>query len=211
MTITKYEHACLVITEGDNQAVIDPGIFSVSLPSLKNVVVTVITHINTDHFDKNTVKQLITDNPDVKIFSTQEVAEANKDLRIIVAEPGSVHKVDGFTLAFFGGQHATIHHSKPPAQNIGVLVNTTLYYPGDSFVLPGRPISILAAPAAAPWLRIGEAMDFLMDVKAERAFPTHDAILSKEGQQVYDSLLQPMAKTVDTMYERLTVGQSITV
>ncbi len=64
-------------------------------------------------------------------------------------------------------------------QNVGVLIdNGEVYYPGDSFAEPGMPVKTLALPIAAPWMKTSEAMDFLTHVKPERAFPTHDAILS---------------------------------
>lgn len=211
MTITKYEHACLIVEESGSKLVIDPGQFTAQLPNLDEVTAIVITHVHADHIDERKVKQIITDNPSVKIFSTQEVADAFHNLNVIVIEPGSMHQIGPFTLAFFGGEHATIHSSFPKTQNIGVLVNSILYYPGDSFALPGRPIKALAAPAAAPWLKISEAMDFIGDIKPELAFPTHDAILSDEGKQVFDSMLEPFAKKAGTTYQRLKTGQSITV
>lgn len=211
MTITKYEHACLTAEEAGMKLIIDPGRFSPSLPKVENVAAIVITHVHTDHIDEPRVKQIITDNPEVKIFSTQEVADTFHNLNIIVVEPGSMHQIGPFTLAFFGGDHAVIHPSFPKTQNVGVLINSTLYYPGDSFALPGRPIKALAAPAAAPWLKIGEAMDFISEVKPELAFPTHDAILSDEGKQVFDSMLEPFVKDVGITYQRLKTSQSITV
>jgi len=211
MTLTKYEHACLILEEGGTKLVVDPGQFSPSLPNVDNVSAIVITHVHTDHIDERKVKQIITDNPDVKIFSTKEVVDTFQNLDVIVVEPGGMHQIGPFTLAFFGGEHATIHPSFPKTQNVGVLINSILYYPGDSFALPGRPIKVLAAPAAAPWLKVSEAMDFISEVKPELAFPTHDAILSNEGKQVFDNMLEPFAKQAGTTYQRLKTGQSITL
>jgi len=211
MTITKYEHACFVAEDTGAKLVVDPGKFSPSLPKVSGAVAVVITHVHMDHVDEPTVKQLITDNPDVKIFSTQQVADTYPNLKAVVVTPGSMHQIGPFTLAFFGGEHAIIHPSFDKTQNVGVLINSTLYYPGDSFALPGRPIKALAVPAAAPWMKISEAMDFISEVKPELAFPTHDAILSNEGKQVFDSMLEPFAKSTGTKYQRLKTGQSITV
>lgn len=210
MTITKYEHACFIVEETGVKLVVDPGNLTSSLPKLDKVIAIVITHVHADHIDERAVKQIITDNPGAKIFSTQEVADTFPNLNFIIAEPGSTHQIGPFTLAFFGGVHAIIHPSKPRTQNVGVLINSTVYYPGDSFTLPGRPIKVLAAPAAAPWMKISEAMDFIQEVKAEIAFPVHDAILSDGGKQVHDNLLEAAAKEVNTTYQRLKAGQSIT-
>jgi L-ascorbate metabolism protein UlaG (beta-lactamase superfamily) len=211
MTITKYEHACFVAEDTGAKLVVDPGKLSPSLPKLTSLAAIVITHVHMDHIDEHKVKQLITDNPDVKVFSTQQVADAYPNIKAVVVSPGSMHQIGPFTLAFFGGEHATIHPSFDKTQNVGVLINSTLYYPGDSFALPGRPIKILAAPAAAPWMKISEAMDFISEIKPELAFPTHDAILSDEGKQIFDNLLEPFAQKAGTKYQRLKTGQSITI
>jgi probable F420-dependent oxidoreductase len=74
--------------------------------------------------------------------------------------------VGDFTLRFFGGTHAVIHSSIPTIENVGVLVNEELYYPGDSYAVPeGIEVDTLAAPLGAPWLKIGEAMDYVLAVK----------------------------------------------
>lgn len=212
MVITKYEHACMTIEESGQKLVIDPGMFSDALPSnITDVVAIVITHSHQDHLHEPIIKEIITNNPDVKIFSTQQVADEFQNLQITIAEPGSTHRIGAFTLAFFGGNHAVIHESIPSIQNIGVLVNTTVYYPGDSFVIPGRPIKVLAIPAAAPWLKIGEAIDFLNEVKPEIAIPTHDFILSDAGKKIYDRLLASASEKLNTTYKRLETGQEILI
>jgi L-ascorbate metabolism protein UlaG (beta-lactamase superfamily) len=212
MIITKYEHACLTVEESGQKLVIDPGIFSTSLPTnLTNVQAIIITHVHPDHIDETMVKQLITANPEVKIFSTQEVADNFQGLRITVVNPGNTYKAGDFTLAFFGGQHASIHPSMPLAQNIGVLVNATLFYPGDSFTLPGRPIQLLAVPISAPWLKISETIDYISNVKPASVIPTHDFILSTAGQQIHDRLVSAAADKISAPYTRLEPGKSITI
>ncbi len=93
--------------------------------------------------------------------------------------------VEPFTLEFFGGQHAVIHESLPVVDNVGVLVNGQFYYPGDSYAVPeGVDVKLLAAPIGAPWLKIGEAMDFVLAVAPRQAFGTHDMTLSVIGRDM---------------------------
>lgn len=210
MTITKFEHACYVIEEQGKRLVIDPGTFSPSFKSAPNVVAIVITHAHSDHMDPEKIRQIITDNPEVKIFSVQEVANELTGIEVQVVRPGEGIHVEPFRLEFYGGEHAVIHESRPTIQNVGVFVNDTFYYPGDSFAKPDKPVQVLALPAAAPWMKIGEAIDYVRDIKAEINIPTHDAVLSEIGQKIYDSMLQSAAESCDAKYQRLATGESIT-
>ncbi len=100
-------------------------------------------------------------------------------------------EVGAFTLRFFGGTHAVIHSSIPTIDNVGVLVNDTFYYPGDSYAVPeGVEVGTLAAPLGAPWLKIGDAIDYVLAVKPRRAFGTHDMTLSVIGKNMHRQRLQ---------------------
>ena len=48
---------------------------------------------------------------------------------------------------------------------------------------------MLAAPIGAPWLKIGDAMDFVLAVKPRRAFGTHDMTLSRAGLEMHRARL----------------------
>ncbi len=212
MRVTKYEHACLDIEEAGQRLIIDPGVFSTSLPATHtNVVAIIITHVHADHLHAPTIQRLQAQNPKVKIFSTEQVAEQLKDISVIVAKPGTMHQIGAFTLAFLGGEHAIIHASLPVIQNLSVLINTTVFYPGDSLTLPGRPIPLLALPAAAPWLKVGEVIDYIDEVKPAQIIPVHDFILSDAGKKIHDNMLVDASKKAGATYTRLKTGQSITV
>ncbi len=106
----------------------------------------------------------------------------SNDYDVTVVAPGETVTVGPFTLAFYGGRHNVIHESIPVIDNVGVLVNGSFYYPGDSYAVPAdADVQLLAAPVGAPWLKIGEAMDFVLAVAPRRAFGTHDMTLSPIG------------------------------
>lgn len=212
MKITKYEHACLDIEEGNQHLIIDPGMFSRSLPATQtHVVAIIITHMHADHMHPPTLRRLLAHNPKAKVLSTEQVARQLKDIPVTIVKPGTMHQIGTFTLAFLGGEHATIHASLPPVENLSVLINTTVYYPGDSLTLPGRPITLLALPAAAPWLKISEVIDYIDDIKPTQIIPVHDFILSDAGREIHDRMLVEASKKADAVYTRLKIGQSITL
>lgn len=213
MNVTKYEHACLVLEEDGKRLVIDPGIFSESLPAIENVVGVVVTHVHQDHFAIDRVRRLLGENPGAQLFTVRAVAdELQGDLNPKVVTGGSTDTVGPFKLDFFGGQHALIHESIPKTDNVGVLVNDKVYYPGDSFALAdGKTVPLLAIPASAPWMRVGEAIDFLANVKPQRVFPTHNAILSEVGAAIHYRLLEEAAAAVAAEFVFLAPTETTSV
>lgn len=210
MHITKHQHACVVLEEAGQKIIIDPGIFTRDLSNLEHIAAVVITHVHADHFDPIQVAEIARANPGVPIYSTSEVTGQLAAPQITVVKHGDVQQLENFTLDFFGEQHALIHDSIPRNQNIGVMVNGGFYYPGDSFVLPDdSEVPILALPVSAPWLKIAESIDFLKAIKPERCFPTHNAILSEEGQGIVDRLIGNVCQEIGTTYVPLKSGESI--
>ncbi len=112
----------------------------------------------------------------VELFAPAGVAAAHPGFAWQIVSAGDARTAGPFALAFSGGRHAEIHRSIPVIDNLGVLVNGLLYYPGDSFTVPSGPVDVLAVPASAPWLKIGEVMDYVDAVKPRRAFATHASI-----------------------------------
>lgn len=209
MKLTKYEHSCMTLEDQGAKIVIDPGQFSPSFTSTTGILAVVVTHDHIDHIDTKKIHQIIHDNPEVKVFSVQEVADAHADIPIITVNPSDIQQVGPFVLEFFGGDHAVNHPSWTPLQNIGVLINDTLYYPGDSFALPHRDIKVLAIPASAPWLKLHESMDFLVNVHAPLTIPAHDVLLSEAGQVIHDGMLNKTATEAELTYKRLAIGETI--
>ncbi len=182
MKLTKFEHSCLIIEVSGSRLIIDPGVFTMPLGDIGDVVAVVITHEHGDHWTPDQLQRIIDRNPDVKIYGPAGVVAAAKDFTIEKVAGGDVIEIEPFNLKFFGEKHAVIHESIPIIDNVGVLVNDELYYPGDSFTLPGVTVGTLAAPAGAPWMKIGESMDFVLAIKPKRAIPVHEMVLSVAGK-----------------------------
>ena len=183
MKITKYEHACLVVEEAGETLGIDPGVLA-TLPTIANVVAVVVTHVHSDHLHMDNLKKIVSANPELTVYGSDEVLAELAELEAKkVPIENDMIGVGAFQLEFFGHNHAVIY-AQVPCQNRGVMVNNYLYYPGDSFTLPERPVEVLAFPAAAPWCKVSEIVEFVKAVKPVRAFPTHNATLSEFGEMV---------------------------
>lgn len=210
MRVTKYEHACLRIDEAEETLLIDPGSFTTPVHDLGNTVGVVITHEHPDHWTPEHFDRILRAAPGTPIFAPAGVARAAEGYEITVVAPGDIVEVGDFTLRFFGGEHAIIHSSLPPVENLGVLVNDELYYPGDSYAVPaGVDVDTLAAPLGAPWLRIGDAMDFVLAVQPRRAFGTHDMTLSVIGKGMHRQRLKWATEQGDGEFFALEPGDSL--
>ncbi len=210
MRVTKQEHAALILEASGKTLVVDPGSFTTALVGLDNVVAIVITHEHADHWTAEQLTRIIERNPGIKLYGPSGVATAATDFDITVVNPGDTIEVEPFTLKFFGGQHAVIHDSMPVVDNVGVLINDTLYYPGDSFFVPvGVEVDTLAAPIGAPWLKIGEAMDFIIAVKPQRAFGVHEMTLSVAGKGMSHQRLKWATEQGGGEYMPLEPGESL--
>lgn len=204
MKLTKYEHACFTLEKGGQVLVVDPGVFTNDLGELKNVSVVVITHEHPDHFVAERLQELANDNPEMTVVAHESITSQLSDFRATSVTAGQKFEIGNFKLEFFGGTHAIIHPTLPAIANLGVLINNTLYYPGDSFTLPKREVKVLALPIGAPWLKMSETIDFVMSIKPEIAFPTHDAVLSNVGKSIPDRYISNLANENGFMYQRLT-------
>ena len=191
MRITKFEHAGLRIDDSGETMLVDPGGFTNLPADLGQVTAAVITHEHPDHFDPANLQRIREIAPHVPIYAPAGVAATASDVAVTVIAPDESATVGAFTLRFFGGEHAVIHRTLPRIENVGVLINDELYYPGDSYAVPaGVEVQTLAAPLGAPWLKIGDAMDFVLAVRPRRAFGTHDMTLSQIGREMHRQRLR---------------------
>lgn len=207
MKIIKYGHACFVATDDKGVSiVVDPGTLSPDFKVPDQTAAIVITHLHPDHWSEEHIKAILEKSPDVEIFAPEDAVKElkEKDIAATPVKAGDEQTADGISLKFTGGEHAHIMRDKFVSENVGILINDgKIYYPGDSFDLPGAPVDILALPVAAPWMKSMEAMDFVQEIKPKRIFPTHDAILADEGKELTDDMMKMAADNVGADYKRL--------
>ncbi|WP_139416829.1 MBL fold metallo-hydrolase [Agromyces laixinhei] len=211
MRLTKLEHAALVIEESGGELYVDPGKFTRPVPASAGAVAVVITHRHDDHWTPEQLTRIVAANPEARIFGPAGVAAAATGFAVETVEAGDTVEVGPFRLRFFGGRHAVIHPSIPVIDNLGVLVNDAIYYGGDSFTVPGVPVEVLAAPAAAPWMKISESMDYVVEVAPRRAFPTHEMVLSPAGMALSNVRLAWATEQGGGEYLPLEPGDAIEV
>ncbi len=191
MQLTKLEHAALILETEGKKLFVDPGNMTRDLSDTSNTAGVVITHEHADHWTPEQLARILDANPSAPIFSTETVVTALRQAFpaavAVVVRAGDRHQAGPFDLQFFGDEHAVIHSSIPVIKNVGVLINGSLYYGGDSLVPPAGmngQIEVLAVPAGAPWLKIGEVIDYVLELKPRKSFGTHEMLLSALGKKL---------------------------
>ncbi|GAA2317218.1 MBL fold metallo-hydrolase [Streptomyces hawaiiensis] len=211
MKLTKKSHACVRLEKDGRTLVLDPGAFSEEDAALGADAI-LVTHEHPDHFDESRLRAAMERNPAAEIWTLKAVAE-----KVSSAFPGRVHTVghgDTFTAAGFdvqvhGELHAVIHPDVPRITNVGYLVDGgKVFHPGDALTVPDHPVETLMLPVMAPWSKISEVIDYVRELKPQRAYDIHDAYLTDLARPIYDRQIGQLG---GSEHLRLTPGESAEV
>lgn len=205
MKLTKYGHACWRLEKDGRTLVIDPGTFS-GQGLLDGADAVLITHAHYDHVDPDLIQ-----GSDVDLWTCEEVASELPEGRAHAVAHGDSFEVAGFSVRVFGERHAMNHPDVTPVQNIGFLVEDEVFYPGDALTVPDARVGTLLVPTGGPWLKLGEMIGYLREVKPARAYSTHDALYNDLGYGLLDSWLQGEAEHQKADIRRVHVGDSVTL
>jgi L-ascorbate metabolism protein UlaG (beta-lactamase superfamily) len=192
MKLTKHEHACVVFEKDGGSFVIDPGSFS---PGAAEIIAgaeaILITHEHMDHVNEAAINAALKDRPGLRVYAPAALADtfaANADQFTAVAA-GDELTVAGFSVSVHGTTHAVIHPDIPVIANVGYLVDGGVYHPGDAYYVPAAPVSTLLLPTSGPWMKIGEAADYVRAVRPQQLVQIHELLLSDIGLYLASTLL----------------------
>ncbi|MEV7990508.1 MBL fold metallo-hydrolase [Streptomyces sp. NPDC086077] len=207
MKLTKKTHACVRLEKDGRTLVIDPGGFS-ETDAAAGAEAILVTHEHADHFDEERLRTALEADAAAEIWTLKSVAD-----KISAAFPGRVHTVghgDTFTAAGFdvqvhGELHAVIHPDIPRITNVGYLIDGGVFHPGDALTVPDQPVQTLMLPVMAPWNKISEVIDYVRELRPQRAFDVHDALLTDLARPIYDNQIGALG---GSEHLRLTPGES---
>jgi L-ascorbate metabolism protein UlaG (beta-lactamase superfamily) len=203
MQLTHFGHSCLLAefkNDSDTTTVLfDPGNFSHGFEGITGLDAILITHQHPDHADTARLPALVDANPQAALYADPQTAQ-QLGAPWTAVHVGDEFTVGGLSVRGVGGKHAVIHPEIPVIDNISYLIGdgdhpARLMHPGDALFAPGEPVDVLAAPAAAPWMRISEAVDYLRAVAPARAVPIHQAIIDPNARGIYYGRLTEMTDT----------------
>jgi L-ascorbate metabolism protein UlaG (beta-lactamase superfamily) len=210
-TLTKKSHACIRLEKDGRTLVIDPGIFTEEDAAVGADAI-LVTHEHFDHFNEDRLRAGLEASPGAEIWTLKSVAD-----QLSAAFPGRVHTVghgDTFTAAGFdvqvhGELHAVIHPDIPRITNVGYLIDAgRVFHPGDALTVPDHAVETLMLPVMAPWSKISEVIDYVREVKPQRACDIHDALLTDLARPIYDNQIGALG---GAEHLRLAPGDSTSV
>jgi L-ascorbate metabolism protein UlaG (beta-lactamase superfamily) len=210
MRLTKFTHACVRLEDGERRLLVDPGEWS-EPEVLDGVRAVLVTHEHADHLDKARLRAARAADPQLTVWASAGAAAALGDVDgVVTVAPGDRITAGGFEVQVVGGTHAEIYEGLPGCDNVGYVVGGSggVYHPGDALHVPAVEVATLLVPAAAPWLKLAEAIDFIRAVAPARAHPIHDAMLTEIGHTIVGRWLQMKGATE---YARLAPGESVEV
>ena len=204
MQLTHFGHSCLLAgfknkSGGETTVLFDPGNFSHGFEGITGLSAILITHQHPDHADTARLPALVEANPQAALYADpQTAAQLGAPWRAV--HVGDEISVGELSIRGVGGRHAVLHPEIPVIDNISYLVGdgdhpARLMHPGDALFEPGEPVDVLAAPAAAPWMKISEAVDYLRAVAPTHAVPIHQAIIEPNARGIFYGRLSEMTDT----------------
>jgi L-ascorbate metabolism protein UlaG (beta-lactamase superfamily) len=208
MRVTKFTHACVRIEHGDRALLVDPGVWT-EPDAYEGVVDLLVTHEHADHIDVDALAARASADSAFTVRAPAPVAEMLVAVGVpaLVVSTGDVVDVAGFEVAVVGGLHAEVYEGLPGCANVGYVVESRVYHPGDSFVVPEhRDLDLLLAPTSGPWLKLAEAIDVGRAVAPRRAISIHDALLNERAESLVDRWMDLKG---GTDYRRLAAGISL--
>jgi L-ascorbate metabolism protein UlaG (beta-lactamase superfamily) len=211
--LTKYEHACVTVEKDGASFVIDPGAFSQDAAQIiAGAGAILLTHEHFDHVNEAAINAALGERPDLRVYAPAALAEtfaAHAD-QFTAVSAGDELKIAGFTITVHGRMHAVIHADFPPVVNVGYLIDDAVYHPGDAYFVPDPPVDTLLLPTSGPWMKIGEAADYVREVRPRRVVQIHEMLLSDIGLNLASMLLGEKGLTGKPL-EAVPVGESVTL
>lgn len=209
MRLTKLGHACVRIRKDDRTLVIDPGGLTPEDDAITGADAVLITHEHFDHLEAARLRRALAEDPRLTIYTCRAVAEILGDVgdRVRTVGEGDSLDIAGFDVGVVGRKHEVVHPDVPPVENVGFFVDGEIFHPGDAFTVLRAPT--LLVPGQAPWMKAPEMIQYLREVRPQRAYAVHDGLLNDVGLSLLDGQLTDEAEHQDADFRRLKPGQSV--
>ena len=177
MHIKKFGHCCLVIEIDGVRIMTDPGMFTVgSHEDVMGIDAVLITHEHPDHLHVESLAEILKNNSGVRVITNAAVGKllAAAGIAYDIIEGQGTGAVKNVVIEAFDAKHEEIFEEMGQVQNTGYWIGPKLFYPGDAYAEPGKPVDVLALPVSGPWCKLPDAIRYALKIKPRVAFPVHD-------------------------------------
>lgn len=182
MKITKYPQSCLLVETKGKKILIDPGTLKYKeeyFDVWNSVDIILITHKHIDHCNTEILEKI---NDNIKIYSTQEVQDANKTLNINIIKENDIIELDDIKVEVVHAVHGyqpLLKGGKEIYENVGYIIDdgeNRLYTTSDTICFKNDyKADILCVPVTGYGLTMSafEAALYAKEVGATLTIPIH--------------------------------------
>lgn len=217
MKITKFPQSCLLIETKGKKILVDPGNLKYKeeyFDIWNNVDIILITHKHPDHCNTEKLEKL---NKNIIMYSTKEVAEANKSLKISVIKENDIIELDDIKIKVVHAIHGyqpLLKGAKEVHENVGYIIEdgqNRLYTTSDTICFKNDyKTDILCIPVTGHGLTMSafEAALYAKEVGAVLTIPIH---MDNPAFPPNFDFIKEMFEKYEVEYEILENDESIEV
>ena len=217
MKITKFPQSCLLIETKGKKILVDPGNLKYKeeyFDIWNNVDIILITHKHPDHCNTEILEKL---NKNIIIYSTKEVAEANKSLKISIIKENDIIELDDIKIKVVHAIHGyqpLLKGAKEVHENVGYIIEdgqNRLYTTSDTICFKNDyKTDILCIPVTGHGLTMSafEAALYAKEVEAVLTIPIH---MDNPAFPPDFDFIKEMFEKYEVEYEILENDESIEV
>lgn len=217
MKITKYPQSCLLVETKGKKILIDPGTLKYKEEYFNvwnSVDIILITHKHPDHCNTEILEKI---NNNIKIYSTQEVQDANKTLNINIIKENDIIELDDIKVEVVHAVHGyqpLLKGEKEIYENVGYIIDdgeNRLYTTSDTICFKNDyKADILCVPVTGYGLTMlaFEAALYAKEVGATLTIPIH---LDNPAFPPDYKFIEEMFNKYEVEYEILENEESIEI
>lgn len=217
MKITKFPQSCLLIETKGKKILVDPGSIKYKeeyFDIWNSVDLILITHKHPDHCYTEVLEKM---NKGIKMYSTQEVQDANKTLDINIVKENDVIELDGIKIEVVHAIHGyqpLLKGDKEIYENVGYIVEdgeNRLYTTSDTICFKNDyKADILCIPVTGHGLTMSafEASLYSKEIGAILTLPIH---MDNPAFPPDFDFIQKMFDKYEVEYEILDIEETIEV
>ena len=185
MKVTRYTQSCVLIETKGKKILVDPGCINYDnslLSDWSEADVILVTHKHGDHCHEEAVKEIVSRKPNIKLYSSSEVAEFYPSLPFERFKVGDVIESEGIKIEVVKAVHGYmpfLKGNKEVHENIGFIVDDNekrVYFTSDTISFKNDyKCDIIFVPVCNHGLVMGpfEAALFAKETGASLVIPYH--------------------------------------